>query len=229
MEECSSGTAASESGFHTRGRDASGTAWLNYIPKEKDLVPIPWLVALALQTDGWYLRADVIWSKPNVMPESAKDRPTRSHEYIFLFAKLPNYFYNYEATLEPHTGDRWGGPVALHTESWKGGTRIAERDGRNYFPGGGRNMRSVWEMATESLPDAHYAPFPQELVKRCIQAGAPDGGLVLDPFLGSGTTAYVARKMGRRCVGIELSRDYCELIRVRTQQLSLFAQEAVSG
>lgn len=203
-----------------------GTLWLNIGDKieDKELLGVPWLVAFELKRHGWILRRDIIWSKRNVMPESCKDRPTGAHEYIFLFAKNPSYFYNYEATLEPHTGTRWGGPIALSTEGWKGGTRVDEREGRSFFPEGGRNPRDVWEMATENLPDAHYAPYPQELVRRCITAGCPDGGTVLDPFLGSGTTAFVARRMHRKCIGIELSPSYCELIRVRTQQLSLFAE-----
>jgi DNA modification methylase len=204
-----------------------GTLWVNLGDKieNKDLVGAPWLFAFAMKREGWILRRDIIWAKQNVMPESCKDRPTCAHEYIFLFSKQTSYFYNYEATLEPHSENRWGGPIALSTDGYKGGTRVAERDGRSYFPGEGRNTRSVWNMPTESLPDAHYAPFPQELVKRCIDASCPEGGIVLDPFLGSGTTAFVARKMGRRCIGIELSPEYAKLIWKRTQQQSLFAKE----
>ena len=316
--------------------------------KPKDLVGIPWRVAFALQADGWYLRSDIIWAKPNPMPESVTDRPTKAHEYVFLLTKKPRYFFDQEAVRELHADTIWGraSTTSLAVESrpgeregrmWENRRReynpagrkastvwrideeqktldpelppetprgpdgrrkttvtgrdgsVQHRDGERW-PNGGRNIRSVWEIATQPYPEAHFATYPEELVRRCVLAGCPlnvcrvcgkarerivesrrNGGdwnannrvggdrmrvgqsasdrmplnyiapmtigwsdcghndyrpgVVLDPFLGSGTTALVARKHGRSSVGIELSESYCELAGKRLQQLSLLASE----
>jgi site-specific DNA-methyltransferase (cytosine-N4-specific) len=210
--------------------------------KEKDLVGIPWRVAFALQADGWYLRSDIIWSKPNPMPESVTDRPTKAHEYVFLLSKQPRYFFDQEAVREkyqdgpgltggayappgqtPHGNAR--GPDGRHTTRVLGaGGSIQHRDGERW-PNGGRNIRSVWEIATQPYPEAHFATFPEALAERCIKAGCPEGGVVLDPFMGSGTVALVARNQRRHSVGIELNEDYARLCARRLQQLSLLSQE----
>jgi DNA modification methylase len=302
--------------------------------KPKDLVGIPWRVAFALQADGWYLRSDIVWSKPNPMPESVTDRPTKAHEYVFLLAKQPRYFFDQEAVREhyadparewwdetrtspgnPNRNDGGGvqsrparGPDGRRKTSVLGGDgSIQHRDGERW-PNGGRNVRSVWEIATQPYPDAHFAVFPEELARRCILAGSSERGVcpvcgkpwvrevergesdyrrlkgerswremdaeglrrgvitkegeggqtrteqgtvpslraaerieigwrpscdcdaspvpaaILDPFLGSGTTALVARNHGRHAIGIELNPGYCELAARRLQQLSLLAE-----
>lgn len=150
--------------------------------KPKDLLGIPWRVAFALQADGWYLRADIVWYKPNCQPESVKDRPTRAHEYVFLFSKSERYFYNCEAVREPANGD-----------------------GRT------RNRRSVWSVPTEAPPGAHFATFPPKLVELCLLTGTEPGDRVLDPFLGSGTVGAVCVALRRRFVGIELKQEYVKL------------------
>ena len=154
--------------------------------KSKDLVGVPWRVAFALQEDGWYLRSDIIWYKPNCQPESVKDRPTRAHEYIFLFSKSEKYFYDYEA--------------------------VRELSNTN---GGYRNRRTVWEVNTESFPEAHFATFPPRLVEPCILAGSEPGDSVLDPFFGSGTVGEVCVKLRRRFTGIEIKEEYARLARKR--------------
>ena len=153
--------------------------------KQKDLVPIPWMVAIALQADGWYLRSDIIWAKPNPMPESVTDRPTKAHEYMFLLAKSRRYFYDADAVREPCVD---GNPR-------------------------GRNKRDVWTVATRPYKDAHFAVFPEALIEPCILAGCPVGGVVFDPFVGSGTTTLVAERLGRVGVGLDLSREYLEMAR----------------
>jgi DNA modification methylase len=297
--------------------------------KPKDLVGIPWRVAFALQADGWYLRSDIIWAKPNPMPESVTDRPTKAHEYVFLLSKNPRYFFDQEAVREKAEWARWGnqtngkhegsesaaGWIGAKSKTQLQGGRQARRysaeefkttDERNTrFQGpnpvdGGRNIRSVWEIATQPYPEAHFATFPEELARRCIAAGCPERvcgvcgkaserivdvsygkspahgkgsivgsrgvtdrnethlsagmsnkesigvsprvakivdtlgftdcghnayapGTVLDPFIGSGTVAFVARKLHRRSIGIDLSADYLDLAAKRLQQQSLFA------
>ncbi len=153
--------------------------------KPKDLIGVPWRVAFALQQDGWYLRSEIIWHKPNPHPESVKDRPTRAHETIFLLSKSEKYFYDYEAIMEP---------------------------GQNGHP---RNKRSVWTVTTEPLKEAHFATFPTKLIEPCILAGSRPGDFVLDPFFGSGTTGLVAATHGRYFIGIELQPAYIEIARKR--------------
>ena len=297
----------------------------NVIPglKPKDLCGIPWRVAFALQADGWYLRSDIIWSKPNPMPESVTDRPTKAHEYLFLLTRSPRYFYDADAIREPAEWARWGDQTngkhegqqtgagwigsaskdelqrrktkTKKPDGWdtgSGGHGTIHREGRekgaeNYVDAKGRNARSVWEIATQPYPEAHFATFPEELARRCIAAGTSERGccpecgapwerevessitptqrvhngaydpssgfgksgwlpgqknvmtlgwrpscehsqppvpcVVLDPFMGSGTVAHVARKLGRRSIGVELSPEYCELAARRLQQQSLLA------
>jgi DNA modification methylase len=178
--------------------------------KEKDLLGIPWMTAFALRADGWYLRSDIIWAKPSPMPESVTDRPTKAHEYLFLLSKGPRYFYDADAIREDGAGrldfGRMTSPARLDQGApWKGGEK-AEADGRN--------KRSVWTVATQPYPGAHFATFPPKLIEPCILAGCPEGGTVLDPF-GAGTTGMVALRHGRSFVGIELSADYVRLARDR--------------
>ena len=155
--------------------------------KPKDLIGIPWRVAFALQADGWYLRQDIIWHKPNPMPESVTDRCTKSHEYIFLLSKSQRYHFDSAAMQEPAVS----------------------------AAGDTRNRRSVWTVATRPFEGAHFATFPPDLIEPCVLAGAPEGGMVLDPFAGSGTTGMVAMKHGRRFVGCELNPEYCAIARAR--------------
>ena len=155
--------------------------------KRKDLIGMPWRLAFALQEDGWYLRSDIVWHKPNAMPESVKDRPARAHEYIFLLSKSEQYLYNWEATREPADG------------------------------GGYRNRRSVWSVNTKPFSGAHFATFPPDLIRPCILAASNPGDFVLDPFFGSGTVGVVCQEVGRQYVGIELNPDYVALATHRLQ------------
>jgi DNA modification methylase len=204
--------------------------------KPKDLVGIPWMVAFALRADGWWLRSDIIWSKPNPMPESVTDRPTKAHEYVFLLTKSERYFYDAEAIKEDAT---YAGPNAPGSQaSGQGFTRrapeirkrknealakrqyagfndrwdAAERDGTAPLS---RNKRSVWTIATAPFPEAHFATFPPELPEICIKAGCPVGGTVLDPFGGAGTTGLVADRLQRNCILIELNPEYAAMARRR--------------
>lgn len=186
--------------------------------KPKDLIGIPWRVAFALQADGWYLRSDIIWHKPNPMPESVRDRPTKAHEQIFLLSKSPKYYYDAEAVSEPATK-----PANLNGNF---GNKNADarrvrnltgnmRPGVEYLTKSVRNRRSVWTVTPKPFRGAHFAVMPPALVEPCILAGCPVGGTVLDPFAGSGTVGAVALNHGRRFVGVELSADYCEIARRR--------------
>ncbi len=150
--------------------------------KPKDLIGVPWRLAFALQDDGWYLRSDIVWHKPNCQPESVKDRPTRSHEYVFLFSKSEKYHYDAEAIRESANGN-----------------------------GKTRNRRTVWSVNTEAYPGAHFATFPTSLIKPCILAGSSKEDVIIDPFFGSGTVGEVAVGLGRKFVGIELKPEYGEL------------------
>lgn len=189
------------------------------IPKKgrpKNLVGIPWRVALALQSDGWYLRQDIIWHKTNAMPESVSDRCTRSHEYIFLLTKNQKYYFDAKAIEEP----------ILHPEAKGmkfGGNKYPGLEGHGIYSGNaynatsktGKNKRSVWSIPTKPYKGAHFAVMPPDLVRPCILAGSPKNGTVLDPFAGSGTTLSVAIDLGRNAVGIELNSDYIPLIQKR--------------
>lgn len=197
--------------------------------KSKDLVGIPWRVAFALQADGWYLRADIIWSKPNPMPESVTDRPTKAHEYIFLLAKSARYFYDADAIADTAqtAGDIGGftGYQSIAANVRPSGNQIAER-GRAYIRPATRNKRSVWHVATQPYANAHFATYPEALIEPCILAGSRVGDTVLDPFTGSGTTGAVAIRQQRDFIGIELNPAYVELARARIGgALPLFAHE----
>lgn len=191
--------------------------------KDKDLIGIPWRVAFALQADGWYLRQDIIWHKPNPMPESVKDRCTKAHEYVFLLSKGPRYFFDSEAIEEKATNRAPG-------------NKQATKGGRNYEDGAQehrtaanlhkidaretRNRRSVWTVTTKPFKGAHFATFPPDLIEPCVLAGCPEGGTVLDPFGGSGTTAGVALKHGRKAILCELNPDYVPMIPARVRAIA---------
>lgn len=181
--------------------------------KPKDMVPIPWMVAMALQADGWWLRQDIIWHKPNPMPESVTDRCTKAHEYVFLLAKSERYFYDAEAVAEPCAPEAWHNSDFRRKRNFDihPTTGGGERNSRETT----RNRRSVWTIPTAPYRGAHFATFPPDLVKPCVLAGCPVGGTVLDPFAGSGTTGRVALELGRHAVLIELNPEYIELIRQR--------------
>ena len=192
--------------------------------KPKDLVGIPWRVAFALQADGWYLRQDIIWHKPNPMPESVRDRCTKAHEYIFLLAKAPRYYFDSEAIKEPATYA--GKVVSLGEKSLSKG----QAKGASVNPSGNaladsvvvketRNRRSVWKVTTRPYKGAHFAVYPPELIRPCVKAGCRPGGTVLDPFGGSGTTAQVAIEEGRKAVLCELNPEYAALIEKRISEV----------
>lgn len=190
--------------------------------KPKDLVGIPWRVAFALQADGWYLRSDIIWSKPNPMPESVTDRPTKAHEYIFLLTKSPRYFYNAKAISEESVTKDGRKPYSRgQVDSRGNGHDRGGRPLRTSFDQNGRwnverrNKRSVWEVTLHGFPQAHFATYPEKLVEPCILAGSKPGDIVLDPFMGSGTTAVVAKRYCRQWIGIELNPAYQKIAEKR--------------
>ena len=192
--------------------------------KHKDLVGIPWRTAFALQSDGWYLRQDIIWAKPNPMPESVRDRCTKSHEYIFLLSKQARYYYDAdgiaEPLLRPEKANRATPAVFGGANKWPEAKKQSRLHSGNEYtgtPNSTRNRRSVWSVATQPFPGAHFAVFPPRLIEPCILAGAPVGGLVLDPFCGTGTTGMVALRHGRRFIGIELNGEYVEMAHRRIQ------------
>lgn len=197
--------------------------------KQKDLIGIPWRVAFALQADGWYLRQDIIWHKPNPMPESVRDRCTKAHEYIFLLSKSPKYYYDADAVKESASEDSgFAKQRAKGVNTWKyndAPERIAQTgqriDASTFGETGKRNRRSVWTVTTKPYPDAHFAVFPPSLIEPCILAGSRTGDVVLDPFMGSGTTAAVAEHLGRNWIGVELNPAYETMQRERLGQLSL--------
>ena len=194
--------------------------------KPKDLVGIPWRVALALQADGWYLRQDIIWNKKNPMPESVTDRPTRTHEYIFLLSKSRTYYYDQEAIREPNGPEKKCGQGS--TVRVKGHLPGNKQNGRGvgfmmpekWNNPDGRNKRSVWTVATAPYSKAHFATFPPKLIEPCILAGSRPGDTVLDPFGGSGTTAGVALKHGRKAILCELSEEYGALVLDRIRSIT---------
>ncbi len=204
--------------------------------KPKDLIGIPWMLAFALRADGWYLRQDIIWHKPNPMPESVRDRCTKSHEYIFLLSKSGKYYYNAAAIRQPMAESSkkrgpvdFGGDKGRHYSppptdpNFRNGH---EQWGRTYDytesnPDGKCNKRSVWTIATKPFKGAHFATFPPALITPCILAGCPEGGTVLDPFFGSGTTGEVAARLMRKWIGIELNAKYIEIAKRRTSQTTL--------
>jgi DNA modification methylase len=208
--------------------------------KHKDLIGVPWRVAFALQADGWYLRQDIIWAKPNPMPESVTDRCTKSHEYVFLLSKAPRYYFDADAIAEPAAGlprdqvaarkARANGeqkmtPTDLHNGIRRSGNKerkpgsargCPEGNGSNVcgsvpWEGSTRNKRSVWTVPTTPFREAHFATFPEALIEPCILAGSRNGDTVLDPFMGAGTTAVVCERLSRRWIGCELNPDYAAI------------------
>ena len=183
--------------------------------KDKDLIGIPWMLAFALRADGWYLRQDIIWHKPNPMPESVKDRCTKAHEYIFLLSKSKYYHYDNEAIKEP--AKDWGTRDRTNGKYHNPGTGLQPHSGltKSYTK---RNKRSVWSVNKKPYKGAHFATYPEELIEPCILAGSEEGDIILDPFMGSGTTAVVAKKNSRAYIGCELHEDYASLQtdRIRT-------------
>lgn len=194
--------------------------------KPKDLIGVPWMLAFSLRNAGWYLRQDIIWNKPNPMPESVKDRCTKSHEYIFLLSKNQHYYFDYEAIMEPcidqerinfQSGSRVNGinkdrndnDLWERSKTWK----PKMKDNKKV-----RNKRTVWTINVKPNKEAHFATYPPELVSPCILAGCSEGGIILDPFMGSGTTAIVAKKLGRHYVGVELNPDYIKIAEKRLQE-----------
>ncbi len=207
----------------------SGSMWLVIGDKYHggELLGMPWRVALALKDDGWILRSDVIWHKPNAMPSPVKSRPTTDHEYVFFFSKSPDYFYDADAIREPHVtftdksrmrgGRRHFGRRGGTPENGKNGGHSNLHDARwdQAFHPKGRNRRTVWSVPLSKFREAHFAVFPESHVETCILAACPQNGVVLDPFLGSGTTAVVARRLGRKFIGIDCVREYCNMARRR--------------
>jgi len=190
--------------------------------KEKDLIGIPWMLAFALRADGWYLRQDIIWHKPNPMPESVGDRCTKSHEYIFLLSKSRKYHFDHEAIKEPLKGEpeTRDKNAEGYQADYSKGDRFSKGE-RVFGADGMANKRSVWSVPVKPYTGAHFAVFPSELIEPCILAGAPVGGIVLDPFMGSGTTAQVAQDLGRQYIGCELNPEYGNLQKKRTAQIAL--------
>jgi len=182
--------------------------------KDKDLIGIPWMLAFALRSDGWYLRQDIIWHKPNPMPESVRDRCTKSHEYIFLLSKNKNYYYDNEAIKEP--AKDWGTRDRTNGKYHNEGTGLQPHSGlTKSYPT--KNKRSVWSVTKKPYKGAHFATFPPELIEPCVKAGSQEGDIILDPFMGSGTTATVAKSLNRDYIGCELHEEYGTLIQKRIQ------------
>ena len=218
-------------GYHAdpknpKGRNGQQIAKNNRVSgcKQKDLIGIPWLLAFALRADGWYLRSDIIWQKENPMPESVKDRCARCYEHIFLFSKSKKYFFDYKAISEPIApataerlkrgmkgGNKYGKPVPGQPQPQSINRPREHGEIKDADINPLRNKRDVWKINTVPFKGGHYAAYPPKLVETCLLAGCPEGGIVLDPFMGSGTTGMVAAQMGRHFVGIELNPEYTEL------------------
>lgn len=192
-----------------------GNKGKRYGLKPKDLIGIPWMVAFALRADGWYLRQDIIWHKPNPMPESVTDRCTKAHEYIFLMSKSARYYYDADAIkedakTEPHSPG-WASSMQDRNDRQVDN----ESNNREWAKDGKANKRSVWTVTTKPFSEAHFATFPERLIVDMIKAGCPEDGTVLDPFMGAGTTAVVARKLNRSFVGVELNPAYVDIANKR--------------
>lgn len=213
------GKVRKQAGAHPLNRGNKTTLALSGL-KPKDLIGIPWRVAFALQADGWYLRQDIIWAKPNPMPESVTDRCTKAHEYIFLLSKSSIYYFDNEAIKEPTVTrdeiirDR----DTTRLNNTPGRTKMGGLVNNNYET---RNKRSVWTVTTKPYKGAHFATFPTALIEPCILAGTPKDGIVLDPFFGSGTTGAVANALGRQYIGIELNPEYIKLAEKRLSEVQL--------
>lgn len=210
--------------YHSAGGGFTRPNTLSGGLKPKDLIGIPWRVAFALQADGWYLRQDIIWAKTNPMPESVTDRCTKSHEYIFLLSKNERYYFDHEVVKEDAKWERWGNQTVKKeqqgTAKW-----IGDKSKEELQAIGKKNKRSVWTVSTKPYKGAHFATFPPDLITPCVLAGCPPDGVVLDPFMGSGTTAAVAISHGRQYVGCELNPEYGPLQEERIQKevVKLFA------
>ena len=195
---------------HTEKRTPAGY-------KYKDLIGVPWALAFALRADGWYLRQDIVWNKSNCMPESVRDRCTKSHEYIFLLSKSERYYFDPQAIREPagtkgNARSFRGGGAYTGGRSFNNSAEVArESHGNVKNDTGTRNKRDVWTVSTTGFRGAHFAVFPEKLIEPCILAGCPEGGTVLDPFTGSGTTGVVAKRLGRNFVGCEINPDYAKM------------------
>ena len=194
--------------------------------KDKEIMGIPWMLAFALRKDGWHLRQDIIWNKPNPMPESVKDRCTKSHEYIFLMTKQRNYYYNNEAIKEP--AKDWGTRDRTNGKYHNPGSGLQPHSGltKSYEK---KNKRSVWTVNKKPYKGAHFAVYPPELIEPCILAGSEKGDIILDPFMGSGTTAAVAKSLGRDYIGCELHEDYGKLIKKRVDEYEPVSEVAQEG
>jgi DNA modification methylase len=228
------GRAMREARYHNAKRDFSGTDL-----KPKDLIGIPWMLAFALRADGWYLRQDIIWHKPNPMPESVRDRCTKAHEYIFLLSKSDRYYYDHEASKEPAVSEKPAGNKRhKYADAYNAGTSEEHRTKAGLLDLAGkewetRNRRSVWTIATRPYKGAHFATFPSALIEPCILAGSKPNDIVLDPFMGSGTTAAVSLKHGRQYLGCELNPEYgplqekriAEAVEPPSPNLDLFGDE----
>jgi DNA modification methylase len=224
-----------------KASNRKASTFANTSIKHKDLVGIPWMLAFALRADGWYLRQDIIWHKPNPMPESVRDRCTKAHEYIFLLSKSPKYYFDNQAMQEPakspfddrasradsragtsmnsvggKTGIRFGGNKYGDSDDPKHATK----SGNEYIATGTRNKRSVWSVTTKPFKGAHFATFPPALIEPCILAGSPRGGVVLDPFFGAGTTGLVAQRHNRKWIGCELNPEYAAIAQARIESES---------
>ena len=216
------GRARRATGTGPKHRDAAAIGL-----KHKDLCGIPWRVAFALQADGWWLRQDIIWHKPNPMPESVTDRCTKAHEYVFLLSKSARYYFDSEAIKEPVQSSKGNGKSFRGGGSYTGGNSFANSAAKDRATHGNapnetglRNRRSVWTVSTAPFKGAHFATFPPDLIEPCVLAGSPVGGVVLDPFGGSGTTAGVAIKHGRRAVLCELNPEYAAMIPARIASIA---------
>lgn len=196
---------------------------LRRVLKHKDLVGMPWLLALALRADGWFLRSDVIWHKPNPTPESVTDRPTKAHEYLFLLTKSEQYYYDAEAikertvSLDPSHSSYRPNSAAIAESGRKEYSNKHQMSARSY-DAAGRNRRSVWTVTTAPFAGAHFATFPEKLIEPCILAGSRPGDIVFDPFMGAGTVGAVAARLGRRWLGAEINPQYVEMQKPRTVQ-----------
>ncbi len=224
---------------HNQDRGVSGLASgysTTAALKSKDLIGIPWMLAFALRADGWYLRSDIIWAKGisfcpeysgSVMPESVTDRPTKAHEYLFLLSKSDRYYFDADAIKEQslYPDDNRAAREQNYALASEGISRLNPASAKAYPK---RNVRSVWAINTRNYDGAHFATFPEDLVRPCIMAGSPAGGAVLEPFAGSGTTLKVARDLGRQATGIELNPAYCGLVSQRLAQGVLFSAEATA-
>lgn len=198
--------------------------------KPKDLIGIPWMVAFALRSAGWYLRQDIIWHKPNPMPESVTDRCTKAHEYIFLLSKSGKYYFDQKAILKPIQQSTLN-DSRLRNDNYEAGRPergCPEDSGSNLcssvpWEGDLANKRSIWTVTTKPLKEAHFATFPEDLIVDCIKAGCPENGIVLDPFMGAGTTALVSRKLNRNFTGFELNKEYIKIAETRLKsELGMF-------